>query len=314
VPTEAGRWLAIINPAAGRRDVCARWQAIENALREADVEVDTAETSGVGDATRLVARAMSDGRHRFITAGGDGSVNEVVQGVMESAPDTAHRVTLAAAPLGTGNDWARSIAMPVDPRGIARAIASGRTMLHDVGAIDFPDEPAGSRRWFINVAGAGYDADVVANVPRPVPSAISYLRIALSGLARYRSPQFRIRTDDEVIEDRLLLAFVANARYCGHRMHVAPAALMDDGVLDVVAVRELSLPRLLPKLPKLYDGRILGDPVVRHLRTTRVRIDAQPKVVVQADGQLLYRTPAEFSIVSQAIRVITGPEAPQPSC
>ncbi len=310
MPTDAGRWLAIINPAAGRRDVRARWHAIESALREAGVETDTVATGAAGDATRLIAQGLSEGRRRFIAVGGDGSVNEVVQGVMDSTHGASREVTLAAAPLGTGNDWARSISMPSDPRGIARTIASGRTMLHDVGAIDFPAEPATPRRWFINVAGAGYDADVVAHMPKQVPSAISYLRIALTGLARYRSPQFRISVDGAVFDDRLLLAFVANARYCGHRMHVAPAAVLDDGVLDVVAVRELSLPRLLPKLAKLYDGRILGDPMVRHLRGARVRIDADPPVIVQADGQLLCRTPAEFSVVRQAIRVITGPGAP----
>lgn len=313
MPTDAGRWLAIVNPAAGRHDGDTGWRAIELALREARVAVDSVETTEVGDATRLVEQALRGGHRRLIAAGGDGSVNEVLQGVMNYAPGTGLEVTLAAAPLGTGNDWARSIAMPLDPRGIARAIAAGRSMLHDVGAIDFPDQPGVPRHWFINVAGAGYDADVVAHVPRPVPSAISYLRIALSGLARYRSPAFRISSDGAVIEDRLLLAFVANARYCGHRMHVAPTAVLDDGLFDVVAVRELSLLKLLPKLVKLYDGHILSDPLVRHLRSTRVRIDAQPPVVVQADGQLLHRTPAEFSVLRQAIRVVTGPDGPQPA-
>jgi diacylglycerol kinase (ATP) len=310
VPTDTGRWLAIVNPAAGRRDGGTGWRAVEKALQEAGVAVDTVQTSGVGDATRLAIEALMDGRRRLIAAGGDGSVNEVVQGVMDAATGDAQEVLLAAAPLGTGNDWARSIAMPRDPHGIARAIATESTMRHDIGAIDFPAEPSARRRWFINVAGAGYDADVVAHLPPSVPSALTYLRIALAGLIRYRSPEFRITADGELIDGRLLLTFVANARYCGHRMHVAPVALMDDGLLDVVAVRELSLLRVLPKLAKLYDGRVLGDPVVRHVRARRVRIEAHPPAVVQADGQLLLRTPAEFSVARQAIRVIMGPEGP----
>jgi YegS/Rv2252/BmrU family lipid kinase len=313
VPTDAGRWLAIVNPAAGRRDGGAGWRAVEAALRTAGVALDAAHTAAVGDAAGLAVSALREGRRRLIAVGGDGSVNEVVQGVMDAGLPDTREVTLALAPHGTGNDWARSIGMPLDPGGIACAIATGRTMLHDVGAIDFPADPGARRRWFINVAGAGYDAVVTARVPRPVPSAVTYLRLALAGLVRYRSPAFRIRADGRVIEGRLLLAFVANARYCGNRMYVAPTASMDDGLLDVVAVDELSLLQVLPKLAKLYGGRILGDPAVRHLRAARVRIDTDPPVILQADGQVLPPTPAEFSVAKQAIRVVTGPagaEAP----
>ena len=176
-------------------------------------------------------------------------------------------------------------------------------MLHDVGAIDFP-AAAGSRRWFINVAGAGYDAYVTERVPRPVPSAFTYLRGALSGLATYQSPVFHIAAGGETIEGRLLLAFVANARYCGNRMHVAPTALLDDGMLDVLAVQQLSLLQVLPKLVKLYRGRILGDRAVRHLRSAIVLVETDPPVAVQADGQIVGRTPARFSVQRQALRAV----------
>jgi diacylglycerol kinase family enzyme len=102
----------------------------------------------------------------------------------------------------------------------------------------------------------------------------------------------------------LLLAFVANARFCGNRMHVAPTALLDDGELDVLAVQELSLLQVLPKLVKLYCGQILGDPAVRHLRSATVRIETDPVVAVQADGQIVGRTPAEFGVQRQALRTV----------
>jgi len=300
------RWLVIVNPASGRPDGGAGWRAIEAALRDAGVAYESVHTERPGHGEELARNALRQGRRRIAAAGGDGSVNEVVHGIMRAGVGDTREVTLALAPHGTGNDWARSIAVPLDPRGIARTIVTGRTTLHDVGVIDFPAEPH-ARRWFINVAGAGYDAVVTARVPRPVPSAVTYLRIALAGLATYRSPDFRVIADGKVIEGRLLLVFVANARYCGNRMHVAPTASVDDGLLDVLAVNELSLLRVLPKLAKLYGGRILGDPAVRHLRAARVRIETDPPVIVQADGQLLSQTPAEFSVLRRAIRVVTGP-------
>jgi len=102
----------------------------------------------------------------------------------------------------------------------------------------------------------------------------------------------------------MLLAFVANGQYCGNRMHVAPTARVDDGLLDVLAVNELSLLQALPKLLKLYRGRILGDPAVRHVRAASVRIETSPPAVIQADGQIVGRTPAQFSLLRQALRVV----------
>ena len=297
------RWLIIVNPASGRPDGGTGWRAIEGALRDAGLAFDVTHTERPGHGAEIASAALLQGRRHIAVAGGDGSVNEALHGIMNAGLADTREVTLAVIPTGTGNDWARTLGITRRPIDIARAIAGGRTMLHDVGAIDLPGrDPV--RRWFINVAGAGYDAYVTERVPRPVPSAFTYLRIALEGLARYRAPHFRIAADGEMLEGPLLLAFVANAQYCGNRMHVVPTARVDDGQLDVLAVRELSLLAVWPKLVKLYAGRILGDRAVRHLRAQRVRIDTEPPAVIQADGQIVGRTPAEFSLCTQALRVI----------
>ena len=296
-------WLVIVNPASGRPDGGAGWRAIEQALHEAAVAFDVIRTAQPGHGEELARAALLQGRRHIAVAGGDGSVNEVEHGIMNAGLGETRDVTLAAIPTGTGNDWARTLGITRRPEDIARVIAAGRTMLHDVGAIDFPDG-GGSRRWFINVAGAGYDAWVTEHVPRPVPSAFTYLSIALRGLLSYRAPEFAVTVGDARFEGHMLLAFVANAQYCGNRMHVAPTARMDDGLLDVLAVDELSLLRALPKLGKLYTGRILGDRAVHHARAARVRIETRPAATIQADGQIVGRTPAEFSLLSQALRVI----------
>jgi len=275
------------------------------------VSFDAVHTQRPGHGETLARQALHDGRRHILAVGGDGSVNEIVHGIMTAGLADTREVTLAVAPTGTGNDWARSLGIGRNPNEIVRALVTGRTMLHDVGAIDFP--ASGERRWFINVAGAGYDAWVTERVPRPVPSAFTYLRIALAGLVRYRSPLFRITADRAQVEGRLLLAFVANARYCGNRMNVAPTASLDDGLLDVLAVRELSLLAVLPKLGKLYGGRILGDPAVRHLRAATVRIETDPPVAVQADGQIVGPTPAVFSLQPRALTVVTAPAGPSPA-
>jgi YegS/Rv2252/BmrU family lipid kinase len=311
-------WLAIVNPVAGRsRGKVRAWLVMERALRGAGLQFDLEFTTSPGDGKRIAEAAIRRGCSRFLIAGGDGSVHDVVNGVFSarrptgSAGARADLPTLVPLPLGTGNDWSRTLELPHDPARLAAIIRRNHTHLHDVGRIDFAAAPGSSNasRWFINVAGAGFDAHVIERMPARTPSSIAYLGAALRELGRYRSPCFRIETagDDAAIEGRLLLAFVAIGRYCGGRMHVAPTARQDDGAFDVVTIDEVGLLRALPKLARLYLGSLLQDPLVRYRLAERVRIEASPQAGIEADGQLVGRTPAEFSIVRGALQVLRGP-------
>ena len=306
-------WLAIVNPASGRARARAVWPAVARELDRAGVRIDVQLTTRPHEGEAIAFAAARDGRRKILVAGGDGSVHDVVNGIMNAGLDADDRVTLAVAPGGTGNDWARSLGIGRDPQAIVASIVGGRTSLLDVGAIDFPQALASKRRWFVNVAGAGYDAHVIARMPQRIPSALAYFRGALGGLASYRSPLFHVTVNGVTIDGRLLLALVANGRYCGNRMEVAPHARPDDGLFDVVLIDDVGLGSVLVKIAKLYRGTILGDPVVRHMRTAAVRIDAEPRVAVEADGQVIGETPAEFWLQPHAIQVVTGDTFPAPA-
>lgn len=295
-----------MNPRSGGARGRSAWSRIETALRRAALPLSVEWTTGPGDGEAQARRAVQSGHRRILVAGGDGSVHDVVNGVMNAGLADTSEVTLAVAPLGTGNDWARSLGVRRDPGAVAACLSAGRTELHDVGLIEFPGPPATDRRWFINVAGSGLDAQMVATLPAPVPSGLTYLRGALRGLASYRSPRFEIEADGVRVAGRLLVAFVANGRYCGNRMHIAPGASIDDGLLELVAIEELGLARVLVKLPKLYLGTILSDPCVHHCRAASVRIAAAPATPVQADGQLVGHTPAVFSLRRRALGVVVA--------
>jgi YegS/Rv2252/BmrU family lipid kinase len=305
-------WLAIVNPASGRARARAVWPSVERELGRAGVRIDVELTTRPHEGEAMARAAARDGRRRILVAGGDGSVHDVVNGILNAGLDADDRVTLAVAPGGTGNDWARSLGIGRDPQAIVASIVGGRTSLLDVGVIDFPRALPPKRRWFVNVAGAGYDAHVISRLPERVPSALAYFKGALGGLASYRSPLFHVTADGVTIDGRMLLALVANGRYCGNSMDVAPDARLDDGLFDVVLVDDVSLAMVLMKIAKLYRGTILGDPVVRHLRTASVRIDAEPRVAVEADGQVIGETPAEFSLRPSALKVVTGNTFPVP--
>jgi YegS/Rv2252/BmrU family lipid kinase len=291
-----------VNPLAGRSRRHS-WPAVERELRAAGVALDVEFTREAHDGERIAHNAVLSGRRWVLVVGGDGSVHDVVNGIMRA--DSHHiEVTLAVAPLGTGNDWARSLGMELPPRELAASIVAGRTMLHDVGVIDFPEANPRKRRWFINVAGAGFDAHVISRLPRHVSSPLAYLWGALTGLLTYRAPRFVIQADGRVIDQHLLVAFVANAQACGNGMRVAPAAQVDDGLLDLLTIGRVGWLRALFKISRLYRGTILDDQIVKHERARTVRIDAEPTAAVEAEGHIVGTTPAAFSVLPSVLRVV----------
>jgi diacylglycerol kinase (ATP) len=160
------------------------------------------------------------------------------------------------------------------------------------------------RRWFVNVAGAGFDAHVISRLPRHVSSPFAYLWGTLTSLLSYHAPRFTIQANGQATERQLLVAFVANAQACGNGMRVAPAARVDDGLLDLVTIDEVGVQRALLKIAKLYRGTLRGDPLARHAQAASVRIDTDPPAEVEADGQIVGRTPALFSVLPGALRVV----------
>ncbi len=307
-------WRVIANPVAGRAGRNARaWRDLERALRYTGIHFDVQWTGAAGDGARIAAAAWREGHQHFLVAGGDGSLHDVVNGLMRERTDMGDQAstgvpTVVPLPLGTGNDWARSLGLPRQAAALAAMILRNATVLHDVGRVDLLDA-AGARcdtRWFVNVAGAGFDAHVIERMPARTPSRFAYLWGALRELAKYRAPAFRLMLDDGPLPltGRLLLAFVANGQYCGNNMHVAPTARQDDGVFDVVAIRDVGLWRALPKLARLYSGGLLRDPLVLHRRASRVYIAADPAAGVEADGQFVGHTPAVITMQSKALRTL----------
>jgi diacylglycerol kinase (ATP) len=294
------RWLAIMNPAAGRGRAARLWPRFAAALAARGMEVDLQSTTGPGDATRLAREAIAAGRVQVLAVGGDGTLHEVLNGLVGAGAP----VTLAVAPCGTGNDWARGRAIPRRPAAFAAMLAAGRTLAHDVGVITYQAGDGVRTRYFINLAGVGYDAFVLEHLPRRGPRALAYLAAVATGLVRYRPPLTRISAAGETRCGRYFATFAALGRYAGGGMQFAPRAEPDDGFLDLVTIDHLGVLATLRRLPSIYSGRLLEDPAVHWQQVAELSITTDPPCGVEADGQLLGCTPATIHLLRGAIDTV----------
>jgi YegS/Rv2252/BmrU family lipid kinase len=295
-----------MNPIAGRGRAARAWPALAAALEARGVAVDLLTTEAPGQATRLVAGAVATGRRRVLAVGGDGTLHEVLNGIV-GAPG---RMTLAVAPFGTGNDWARGRRIPRDVRGIATMLSAGRTLAHDIGEIDYTVERRRERRYFINLAGVGYDAYVLENMPTRGPRSLAYLAAVIGGLVRYRPALTTVDAGGIRRTGRYFAAFAAIGRYAGGGMQFAPRAKPDDGLVDLVTIDHLGILATLARLPKIYNGRLLGDPAVYWRATESMVISTDVPVRVEADGQLLGTTPVRIRTLRRAVDVVVPEAAP----
>jgi diacylglycerol kinase (ATP) len=296
------RWIAVVNPSAGRGRAGARWPALARALAAAGVEVEPVRTRGPGDAERQVAERVRAGERQFLAVGGDGTLHEVANAILVSGA----RCALAAAPLGTGNDWARGLGVPRDEDAVARMLAAGHRRSVDAGRIEYSTPAGTATRCFVNVAGAGYDAWVIERLPAGGPHGLAYFVGLLRGLWRYEAAAYGIDSapDGFSVRAPLFAAFAAIGPYCGGGMRFAPAADFGDGLLELIAVPHVGPLAALRRLPRLYTGRLHADPLVKSGRAPAVTIDATPAVRVEADGQLLGHTPVRIEILRGAIDAI----------
>lgn len=298
------RWLVIANPISGQGRAMHHRHEIEAVLQRHGVAFELVVSEHPGHAIELVARAVEGGCRRILAVGGDGTVNECANGIFRQRTAPTEEVLLGVMPIGTGNDWARTHGIPKDYAEVAALMAQGSHRLHDVGVAEFGD---GSRRHFINVAGLGFDAHVVASLPDRTLGPMAYLVGLAKGLLSYRAVSLGLTFADRKVDARAFVLFFAIGRYCGSGMNVAPRAEADDGLFDVTLVQELSRWEVLKSLRKLFDGTLLDHPKVIALREAEAQVDAGP-VPVEADGELIGHAPVRFTLLPRALRVLAPPE------
>ncbi len=296
--------LFVVNPASGGGGAEARLPAIAAYCRDRGIEAIIRRTSPEVAIGRLVPRILTtiSRPDRVVVVGGDGTVTET------AAALAAAGLPLAVIPLGTGNDFARGIGMPVgrDLHSLLEFAVSGRYRTIDMARYR---TGAGSGI-FLNVAGTGFDAAVVEasmRLKRRIRHPLVYLLAILSALPRLGFSDVRIEADGIRRRRRTLLVAVANGRRYGGGIRINPEGTMDDGVLELVIYRAVSPVRMAATLPRFLLGRHRGLGYLETLACRSVRIDADPPLPVHVDGDIRGKTPLRAEILPGGLAVVMPP-------
>jgi YegS/Rv2252/BmrU family lipid kinase len=293
--------VVIVNPSSAGGSTGETWPQIASDLRSHFGSFRAMFTRHRGDAAALASEAARKGEKLIIACGGDGTVSEVANGILTSGKDAE----LGIMPSGTGGDFRRTLEIPSRSRDAARILRTGRSVRIDVGRVSFTDDNgADATRYFVGVASCGMSTKVIERVKTDEVSFVS----ALLKTAMRNAPVRLIVQLDDSHERHLVVSnlCIANARYFGGGMKIAPDAKLTDGKLDIVSIGDLSAMKIFTSAPRVYTGSHLSMPEVSHALARKITVRAYQRdaeVALEVDGELPGRLPATFQIVPDALRV-----------
>lgn len=306
--------MLICNPVAGGGRGPAALAVLKRRLAAEGVRHVSELTRMRGDAARLARSATLLGCSAVVAVGGDGTLFEVVNGVMNPAgpaDESKDRPGIAVGLLqaGRGSDFGRSAGIPSDVEAACERILEGRTQMIDLGHVTYTSFQ-GSRqsRFFANAAGLGFDAEVTVRAnaaPRALGGTVPYLSSLLTTLGTYRNKSVSVRVDGgEEWQARINSVVVANGQFFGGGMKIAPNALLADGAFDVIVLGDMTKLDLVLNVPRVYDGSHIAHPKVRTMRARQIEVSSATRVLLQADGEVLGTAPALFHLVPSSLRLL----------
>ena len=294
----------IVNPVAGAGRTARKWPQIMGLLQSAGLRFEHDLTEAPGHARELAKSAAKKGYELVVSVGGDGTINEVVNGLYDAG--NIADVILGIISTGTGSDYIRTIGIPRAYQEACLCLKSPRKFAVDVGVVEYFSGNQMVKRLFVNFAGLGFDAEIVKATTqkyKTLNSTASYLTGLFTALLFYRNKQVTITLDGEPTEKKVCAVLVSNGKYGGGGMFAAPDADLTDGLLDILIIGDLSKPDLLWSLPRVYRGTHLTHPKVTMKRAREIEIQSAEAVFLQADGELLGGLPARFSVLPAALNI-----------
>lgn len=305
-------WFVILNPHAGSGRGMKDKAEILKRLDQYKFRYKSAVSEFPGHTIRLTAQAIADGYRNLIVAGGDGTLNEAVNGIFLQTACPSEEIILGMIPVGTGNDWIKTFGIPNHYKAAIKIIKEGKTMRQDIGCITFSENGLARTSYFANMAGFGFDAVAAAmtnQLKNKGKKGISlYFQALVVSLFRYIAGKVKIVIDGQKMEELIFSVSIGIGKYNGGGMKQAPAAVPDNGLFQVTVIRKIGLFGILRNLAGLYSGEYTKDHRVSIHTGRHVSISSDRNIAGEADGEVLGDSKFEINLLSKKLNVIFYPE------
>ena len=307
-------WYFIVNPRAGSGKTMSEWVPAERMLQNLGIPFITAMTDHKRHATELAKEAAADGYRRIVAVGGDGSLHEALNGIAqyceESGTDTAE-FYLGVMPIGSGNDWIKSLGVPHDLEKVIRLIEKESFSQMDVVKVL---SSGGKTAWMANVGGTGFDSHVCSRVnqqkERGMRGKLIYLNALRHTMSHLAQLQLKVIADGVTVHEGICYSIaLGNGPYSGSGMRQVPLADINDGIMDYMIVPKVKLSKMLKEVPRLFNGTINESGVVLYGRCRSLQIvplDSASEDIIELDGEIEGKLPLSIEMDGRKINVIKG--------
>ncbi|HPD23242.1 MAG TPA: diacylglycerol kinase family lipid kinase [Bacteroidales bacterium] len=302
----------IINPNAGKEEAKQKWPLIERILTQKKIKYSSAFTTKQGDAENYTIEKIYEGFRYFIVVGGDGTLNEVVNGIFRQNSVSYSEIFIGLIQMGTGNDWARYYGFNNNIENSVKRLENINVKQQDVGKIIFNDSGEQKEAYFINVAGLCFDAVVVkatnAMKERGQRTKSAYLIALLSSLIKYKPWELKIKINGTELNGKFLSISIGNGKYSGGGMMQTPNAIIDDGLLDVTIYDDMPKSKIIRNVKKLYDGTVINVSGVKTFRCKTLQIENlnnQSVIFAETDGEIIGNGPYTISVLHNVLNILS---------
>lgn len=311
------KWLVVVNPKASVGKAEKDWPEIKQMLINAGIEFDDVLTEYPRHAIEIVRNAIVEqGYRKFISVGGDGTNNEVINGIFTQDVVPTTEITMAALPIGTGNDWCRTFGIPMEYEEVLKIIKTGHTFAHDIGKLTYYNDGDPKIRYFLNAAGTGLDEMVCSSTnlmkQQGKSGTIRYLISLVKCIFKYKITHIQLTIDDELVfDDYILNLSIGNCRFNGGGMMTMPNAIPNDGLFDVTVIKKVSIFKFAANVKNVYDGTFINKiDEVKTFRGKSIHIVSIPphSLLVETEGENLNNSPFDFEMLPRAINMVIPKE------
>jgi len=303
-------WIAIVNRAAGGGKTERDWPLIDQILKKQGILFEPHFTNRRLHASVIARNKIKEGYSKIIVVGGDGTMNEVINGVFAQKRINTTEVMLGMISVGTGNDWARMFNIPADYEGAVQTIKQQKTFIQDAGLVNYRKNEKEWKRYFINIAGMGFGARVVERSNRMKDKGKSspflYFYNIFYSLIRYRAQKAEIEIDGKIYDRTVFSLNVGIGKYNGGGMIQVPHAIADDGLYSITLIKKIGKLNVLANMKRLYNGSIVTHSKVETYIAKSIQIDGSRRLQIETDGESLGHGPMRFKVIPRSIRVVSG--------